>query len=195
MSKILDQRFIFVREAGHLALQDCQAARNERPLYVDTSAVLQELGNGPDFLKKAIEGRSKQKKMSIVDATMGLGRDTFRLIALGHQVAAFERHPMIHRLIKDALESANEQVNAVFEQAGFIYQHGDSLQLLQRLAEERSIDVVYMDPMYGESKKKQTLPGKVMRLFRSVVTGAANEVDVLHLARQLANNVWLSSGL
>lgn len=42
----------------------------------------------------------------IIDASAGLGRDTVLLASCGFQVEAWERHPVVYRLLDDALERA-----------------------------------------------------------------------------------------
>lgn len=44
----------------------------------------------------------------VVDATAGLGRDTLLLAAHGFRVHAWERHPVVYRLLADALERAGQ---------------------------------------------------------------------------------------
>jgi 16S rRNA (guanine1516-N2)-methyltransferase len=42
----------------------------------------------------------------VIDASAGLGRDTLLLAAHGFRVEAWERHPVVYRLLSDALERA-----------------------------------------------------------------------------------------
>ena len=140
----------------------------------------------PELIAKAI-GVAKYLPMTVVDATAGLGRDSYVLASKGCDVISIERHPVVHLLLEDgicrALEHAPTQVIA----GRMRLLHQDSLEWMKHTAE--TVDVVYLDPMFPPSRKKAAVK-KEMQLFHALMRveeeGETNHQDLLSAARRLA---------
>ena len=140
-----------------------------------------------EMIVKAVAGRSKEA-LSVVDATAGLGRDSFILAAAGFKVAACERNPVIATLLKDGLERASLNVEGAQVVARLALTITDAFSYLEdcqnRASEERP-HVVYLDPMFPE-RSKSALVKKEMRIFREIVGDDQDAQTLLELARQVA---------
>lgn len=121
-------------------------------------------------------------KPSVIDATAGLGRDSFVLATLGCQVTAFERQPVVAALLADGLSRAASDPEIADIIARIKLQHGASHELLT--AVEQPVDVVYLDPMFEHDEKNKAQVKKDMQAFRQVV-GRDDDADDL-LSQALA---------
>lgn len=113
-----------------------------------------------DFQSAAAENRRKAGKglliakaigvrpsyaPAVLDATAGLGRDSYALAALGCEVTAVERSPILAALLRDGL--ARAQGDPAVARIRFV--EGDAA---AAMAEGR-YEVVYLDPMFPERRK------------------------------------------
>ncbi len=166
-------------------------AKQSGPIGVDfvAGATARRALGGAELIVKAVRGRSKQA-LTILDATAGLGRDSFVLASRGFQVTAFERNPIIAALLADGLLRAQHTLAAVATIAARITLYcGETLDYLTRLAECDRPDVIYLDPMFPPSQKS-ALVKKEMRLFQQLLHDSALQNPALHTAvstQQLAD--------
>lgn len=140
-------------------------------------------GMGQD-IAKAI-GVSSHYKPSVLDATAGLGRDSFVLATLGCRVRAHERNPQVAALLADGLArgAADADIADIISRMSLTF--GSSHELLVPAADEKNMpDVVYLDPMFDHDPKQTALVKKDMQAFRDVV-GQDDDADDL-LSRALA---------
>lgn len=140
-------------------------------------------GMGQD-IAKAI-GVSSHYKPSVLDATAGLGRDSFVLATLGCRVQAHERNPQVAALLADGLArgAADADIADIISRMSLTF--GSSHELLVPAADEKDMpDVVYLDPMFDHDPKQTALVKKDMQAFRDVV-GQDDDADDL-LSRALA---------
>ena len=102
---------------------------------------------------------------AIVDATAGLGRDSFLLATLGAEVTMIERNDVIHALLADALARAYDLGGVYRDIVGrMCLVHGDAISLLSTLEPS----VVLVDPMHPQ-RSKSALVKAEMRQVRSIV--------------------------
>lgn len=118
----------------------------------------------------------------VLDATAGMGKDSFVLATLGCELTMIERSPIVHALLKDglrrALEFAREQdteLQQVIQRMQLLGQ--DSRSYLEALTPEQFPDVIYLDPMFPERQKTADVK-KEMAAFHSVV-GKDEDADAL----------------
>lgn len=97
-----------------------------------------------------------------VDATAGLGEDSFLLAAAGFEVLLFERDPVIAALLADALERARRASATAEIAARMTLAGSDSTEGLRHL--DRIPDVVYLDPMFPERRKSAAVKKKFQLL-------------------------------
>jgi len=111
---------------------------------------------------------------TILDATTGLGRDSFILAALGCTVQMVERSKIIAALLQDGLKRARDvqEINSIINRMTLI--EGNSL-TLNHLPQQP--DVIYLDPMYPH-RTKSALAKKEMRLLRTIV---GDDIDAPNL--------------
>jgi len=138
-------------------------------------------GKGQD-IAKAI-GLHKIKQPSILDATAGLGGDSFTLATLGCSITMLERQPCVHALLQDAITRAlqsNDQ--AVIDIVNRMQLHATSAQdYLQTLDANDYPDVIYLDPMFPE-RKKSALVKKEMQCFHHIVGNDEDSAELLRLS-------------
>jgi 16S rRNA (guanine1516-N2)-methyltransferase len=118
----------------------------------------------------------------VLDATAGMGKDSFVLATLGCQLTLLERSPVVQVLLQDGLRRAQEFAHAqdaellqVIERMRLLPQ--DSRAYLESLTPEQFPDVIYLDPMFPERQKTADVK-KEMAAFHSVV-GKDEDADAL----------------
>jgi 16S rRNA (guanine1516-N2)-methyltransferase len=167
--------------------------RQSGPICVDfcTGANAHRLQGGAELIAKAVRGRSKEQ-LSVLDATAGLGRDSFVLASRGFVVSMLERSPIVAALLADGLERARHCGDPRLEEvvSHMTLMPIDARTYLQVLNEPECPDVIYLDPMFPPSEKS-ALVKKEMRLFQQLfhsgeAVDAAGESRLLTLARQHA---------
>lgn len=118
----------------------------------------------------------------VLDATAGMGKDSFVLATLGCELTMIERSPVVHVLLQDglqrALEFAREQDAELLQVINRMQLLGqDSRTYLESLTPAQFPDVIYLDPMFPERQKTADVK-KEMAAFHSVV-GKDEDADAL----------------
>ncbi|HSC69263.1 MAG TPA: class I SAM-dependent methyltransferase [Cellvibrio sp.] len=118
----------------------------------------------------------------VLDATAGLGKDSFVLATLGCRVTMIERSPIVQTLLADGLARAQ-----LFgrEQDAELLQTVNRMQLLtqdsrvylESLSADQFPDVIYLDPMFPERHKTADVK-KEMAAFHQIV-GKDEDADAL----------------
>jgi 16S rRNA (guanine1516-N2)-methyltransferase len=156
------------------------------PIYVDFvggALGFERRRNPAGLLYRAIAPRGG--RLSVIDATAGLGRDAFRLARHGHQVTALERNPVLVALLEDGLERALRLPELAEVFARFRLVAGEAGQVLANLPEAERPDVIYLDPMFPP-QQKAALVKKEMRVLRRLVGDDPDAGALLDLARRAA---------
>ena len=119
-----------------------------------------------------------------IDATAGLGEDSFLLAAVGFSVTLYEHDPVIAALLRDALERAAGDPAAAPIVARMHLVEADSITALEALAEQPGArpDVVYLDPMFPERTKSAAVK-KRFQLLHRLERPCVDEEALLHAAR------------
>lgn len=131
-----------------------------------------------ELIAKAI-GMPKGNRQ-VFDATLGLAQDAWFLNSLGIQVTGCERSPILFLLLFDAvLRAKNENTNLALK-----IHFADAKDLLPKLCPQ----VVYVDPMFAE-KKKKSLPRKEMQIFRKLVGADLDSTELLQIALRVSDRV------
>ena len=140
------------------------------PVYVDLTRVDTGSVNGrrrDQPLARAVGiTRRRDEPFHVVDATVGLGGDTWLLASLGCRVTAIERHPVVALLLRDGLTRAgaltpltSSRITLVEADAADWFSHGNP---------DHRPDAVYLDPMFP-TRSKQAATKKDMQLMRQLV--------------------------
>ena len=119
---------------------------------------------GRELLVRAARVRSLEGAPTCMDATAGLGEDSFLLAAAGFEVTLRERvfqQSGDHRV---ALARALDDPDLADIAARMHVRAGDSIEALRALATPP--DVVYLDPMFPERRKSAAVKKKFQLLHR-----------------------------
>lgn len=166
-------------------LQLLSSDKKQQPLVVDfldgSMGYRGQQNVRNEMVVKAVLGRDKQHLPSVIDATAGMGRDSFLLAVLGCRVTMVERSPVVFALLSDGL--------ARYQQAGDA-QIADRLSLCHAdfVSQWDSLmpaEVVYLDPMFPK-REKSALVKKEMRFFKAVVGADADSDQLLLAAKKCA---------
>jgi 16S rRNA (guanine1516-N2)-methyltransferase len=133
---------------------------DRRGVFV-TEAEIERRLSGPFLLGRACGLPASDAH--VLDATGGLGVDAMALSRRGVRVHIVEREPMLWALLKDLIRRAGAtEVTATL---------ADSLDVL---AESPVYDVIYLDPMFPERRKK-ALPGKRMQFLGELLAQSSQQ--------------------
>ncbi len=134
-------------------------------------------GGRGQALPKAI-GMKGGANPHVVDATAGLGRDSFLMASLGASVTMIERSPEMYQLLKDGMTRASAEGGELAQiMARMTLLQGDAKDLLPTLDAE----VILVDPMHPP-RKNSALVKKEMRLIRDIVGVDDDSVDLMRVA-------------
>lgn len=117
-----------------------------------------------------------------VDATAGLGEDSFILAAGGYTVEMFEHNPVTAVLLADALNRAKRSSELKDIAARMSLREGDSKELLSGIGYVP--DLIYLDPMFPE-KKKSAETKKKLQMLHCIEMPCSDENELLQTAMQL----------
>ncbi len=125
-------------------------------------------------------GLHKNQNLRILDATAGLGGDSFVLACNGATVTLAEQHPLLVLILENAIMRA-QKTHALADIAKRmnILTSLDSLELLQSNDLQKKYDVIYLDPMYPSSQKKQAKAKKSMQIIQYLSHDFSNQDDQL----------------
>lgn len=133
-------------------------------------------GRGQDLAKAM--GLRAGKTPTIVDATAGLGRDSFLLASLGAQVTLIERSEKMHALLAQGMQRAEQEGGQFLEIISrMTLLKGDSKDLIPAL----SCDAILIDPMHPE-RKKSALVKQDLRQVRELVGTDDDAAELVRIA-------------
>ena len=152
---------------------------NSKPIYVDFNnkqISYRRKSSSSELIARAV-GIKKLKSPVIVDATSGLGRDSFILATLGCRVHMIERSEVIAALLKDGLERGHQDKEIAHIIERMQLHIGNAIELLKGFTP----DVVYLDPMFS-GKTNNALVKKEMRIFREIIGDDEDAAELLQVA-------------
>lgn len=126
----------------------------------------------PDNLNRELLVRAARfrgldtEHMLALDATAGLGEDSFLLAAAGFTVDLYEQDPVIAALLADALARADEDAALRDIVRRMRLHEEDSVQAMHRIDREHAPAVIYLDPMFPERHKSASVKKKFQLLHR-----------------------------
>ncbi len=122
---------------------------------------------------------------TVIDATAGLGRDSFLLASLGSRVTMIERSPLLAALLGDGIARAIHARSLPFPVKEMLsLLQGNAATLMQNIPTAHTI---YLDPMYPHSRKS-ALNKLEMRLIRTLVGDDTDAEDLFSVALNHALN-------
>jgi 16S rRNA (guanine1516-N2)-methyltransferase len=133
-------------------------------------------GRGQDLAKAM--GLRAGKTPLIIDATAGLGRDSFLLASLGAQVIMIERSEKMHKLLAQGMKRAEREGGQFREIIGrMTLLKGDAKNLIPELSSE----VILIDPMHPV-RKNSAMVRQDLRQVRELVGTDDDAGDLVRLA-------------
>ncbi len=136
-------------------------------------------GGRKEPLAKAI-GLKHNATPRVLDATAGMGRESYLLAALGCRVTAIERHPVIFALLQDAVSRLFQAEQLPFPTDRITLVNHNSIEYIQNLKSE-DFDVIYLDPMFP-AREKSAAVKKEMRVFKLLIGDDKDDVELLNVA-------------
>ena len=123
----------------------------------------------------------------IFDATAGFGLDAYLFASAGCEVTLCERSLILHAMLTDGIRRATLSLDERVRQtvARMHLLTGDSLTVMQQPWQERP-EVIYLDPMFPERKKKSAKVKKNMALLQLLLHGEEDVPGLLEQALTLA---------
>ena len=134
-------------------------------------------------LAKAV-GMKSNKNRNIIDATAGLGYDSFILASLGANITLIERSKRMYEILQNGINegiSFGGEIQRIINRMELLF--GDSKDILPKLSPE----VIMIDTMYKD-RKKTALVKNNMRLVREIVGPDSDYIELLKVALNCAKN-------
>lgn len=168
----------------------CLTEKNIGALRVDfvegAAAHRRKFGGGKGQMIAKAVGIQAGVLPTILDATAGLGRDSFVLATLGCSVTLIERQPIVAALLADGLQRAlqNPEIVTIVQKMKLL--KGNAIELMSNW-QGNVPQVIYLDPMFPH-RDKSALVKKEMRLFRPLVGDDIDAAQLLEAALALASH-------
>lgn len=146
----------------------------------DFENMLHRVTNGRlshEMLVKA--AKNDGENLKAIDATAGMGEDSFLLAAYGYNVTLCEQNPIIAILLKDAIRRAarNPQLKEIASR--MTLQNTDSIKYMSE--NKSAVDVIYLDPMFP-ARQKSGLINKKLQLIQKLEPPCSDEIDLFNAA-------------
>lgn len=133
-------------------------------------------GLSKELLVRAAKIKGAEGTQTVLDATAGLGEDSFLLAAAGFRVTLYERNPVIYELLRDALRRAAQEQELAEIVGRMELICADSIQAMKRL--ETAPDVILLDPMFPE-RQKSALVKKKLQMIQKLEIPCTDETELM----------------
>ena len=172
-------RYRLVSTENGYALKDALSIQS--PLQINFSSGQLEQrrvrGGKKELLIKAVKAKPG---LNVWDCTAGLGTDSLLLADAGCQVTMFERSPVMHLLLAQALSWAAEDEALAPIAARMTLKKVDARLWLARAPEPP--DVIYIDPMFPARKKSAQVNG-AMQMLQGFIGKDEDALSLLAMAK------------
>lgn len=118
-------------------------------------------------------------KITVLDATAGMGEDSLLLAAAGFFVKLYEKDHVIASLLRDAMEKADDVAALGIAVNRMELFEEDSIAAMNNLKEP--VDVIFLDPMFPE-RQKSGLIKKKFQLLQQLEAPCNDEEELLNAA-------------
>ena len=176
---------LLISAADGLSLQRT-GPRAPGPVSVDfgSPAMRHRRGAGHNELLGKAVGVGKKACTMVLDATAGLGRDSFVLADLGCRVLMCEREPLIAALLRSGLDRARSSGDPWLQAvvARMDLHEGDAKDIPAESI--NGVEVIYLDHMFTARDKRAAVK-KEMALFQLLLEEQSEDAaieDLLHWA-------------
>ena len=123
--------------------------------------------------------KTREPHPTAIDATAGMGEDSFLLAACGYEVTLYEQNPVIAALLRDALDRAGRHPALSDIAARMHLIEGDSIAGMREGT--ASPDLIYLDPMFP-ARQKSGLINKKLQLIQKLEHPCVEEEALLSAA-------------
>ena len=172
-------------EYGHLLLAWYKEGQKKPTLYtLDFTSELRSLRSFPAPKQGAFNQALGSKTRCVLDATAGWGGDAMLMSTQGYDVTMMERNPLMALLLEQGvshLRKLVEQSGSLLKPPKVIY--GDGIEMMQSHA--KTVDCVYLDPMFPPKRKKTAAANKQMQLLQWML---GQDHDAAQLVEQALNH-------
>jgi 16S rRNA (guanine1516-N2)-methyltransferase len=145
--------------------------------------------SGKELLLKAVGCKGKTRP-TVIDATGGLGRDSFLLATAGCQVHIFEQEPVIGALLADGLERAQLALATRDIAARIQLTIGNAIPFLHELQiQKEQVEVITLDPMFPERRKSALVKKEIQFLQLLALADNSTDQHLLHAALSVGKRV------
>lgn len=147
-------------------------------------------GGGKNEMIAKATGLSIDSSLNILDATCGLGSDSFILASIGGRVTMLERVGEIHALVEEALKQAVEWGRSFDPKLLEILNRmkllkADAIKYMLSINRESKPDVIFLDPMFPPRKKSAKVK-KEMQVLQNIVGSDSDSDKMLRVALNCA---------
>lgn len=182
--RIHEYNHVLILTNDYLAIQ-ATAAKKFTPFYIDFTSGKMRYRSDHAGLKRELLARALNVKPKdhpcIIDATAGLGRDSFILATLGFTVTALERSPVIFALLRDALRRAAHDPATTEIASRLKLIHADAENWLTQYSKTIKPDIIYLDPMFPERDKTASVK-KEMVILQNLLANDTDSESLLQTA-------------
>lgn len=135
--------------------------------------------NGEMLIKAARIKGQENSSLTILDATAGLGEDSFLLAAAGFKLILVEYNRTIYELLEDGLRRGLEDpdISHIVSRMNAI--NGNSIDIIE--SKEFNPDIIYLDPMFP-TRKKSGLIKKKFQIMQELENPTDMEIELLEAA-------------
>jgi len=189
----IEQWLDWVNDKKDSTLKLALCSKKQGPVSIDflsgKKAHRRQFGGGKGQPLVRAMGQLEQGVPKIIDATAGMGGDSYVLASLGFKVQMIERSPIVAALLDDALTRAIQSLDA--DLPAELQESIQNLSLVNAnsadylLNNQPDVDVIYMDPMYPEKKKKAAAK-KEMQALQQLVGPDLDSEKLLEAALKTA---------
>lgn len=148
--------------------------------FIGGKAGFRRRAGGKELIIQAV-GIKPDRPLRILDATAGLGRDSFVLAAHGAQVLACERHPLLAAMLADGLARARAHPDTAAIAAAITLHAGAA-----QTQFSATFDVIYLDPMFP-SRQKSAAVKKDLQILQYLLADAPAQDEAALLKQALAH--------
>ncbi len=173
-------QYLLVATPNRLELRENRGGTT-RPLYVDTTVFERRRSTLNLSRRQPLARAIGPRTNTVVDATAGIGQDTFLLALLGYRVTAIERSAIIVALLQDGLSRAGDLLAGRVDVIS-----GDAREVLPNICP--APDTVYLDPMFPPKRKRSALAKKSVRTLRDLVGDDDDAMELLSVCLRYAAN-------
>lgn len=183
INKISDFTYIFIYENNILYLKNCTTNLPAICCDFEDKTInyrLQTTGKKNELIKAC--GITKNNNLTIIDATAGMGKDSFILASFGAKIIMLEENPLIFTLLQNGLQRGKNSDNELIKNICNNMQlyNINAINFLKNYNNE--VNCIYLDPMFPETNKT-SLVKKEMQIFHNLAY-FGNNAELLSLALQ-----------